>query len=162
MAASVRAMGGSIIVFDVSGSIQGLRFTSTSSTCALFVVKPIPTDAAISGPASGSGTIWVDWTNHTLANACITFTASVNMLPTGSSLGDVGVCQLASTCVTVQGSGACELQSSSLADFNAPLTRSGLLGVRLIVNTADNQSNSGSDTVLLGVRLRYKADRIGS
>lgn len=162
VAASSRSMAGSIAVYDVSGSLQGLRFTSTSSTCALFPLHLVPQGVAISGPASGSGTLYVDWTNVTTANACITFTACVIHIPTGSALGDTGTSTLGSGCAAVQGTAASEITTSCLFDFNSPTVRGGLIGVRLIVNTKDNQSNSGSDTVLFGARLRYKADRIGS
>lgn len=160
--ASSRAMAGSIAVYDVSGSLQGLRFTSTSSTCAIFPMVDIPQNVAISGPAAGSGTVFVDWTNVTTANAVSTWTASLILIPSASALGDSSVSTLGTACATATGTSASEIHTASLFQFNFPTTRAGVWGVRLIANTSDNGNTSGSDTVLLGVRIRYKADRIGS
>lgn len=161
VAASSRAMAGSIAVYDVSGSIQGLRFTSTSSTCAIAVAHLIPQNAASAAPAAGSGTVYVTWTNVTTGTAVAKFTASLIAIPNGSALGDTGASTLGSACISVTGTTASEINTASLFSFNAPVTTNGVWVLRVIVNSSDNDNTSGSDTVVLGYDVRYKADRIG-
>ena len=161
-ASGVSGMSGSVAISTISGSIHALSYTGTSNACPIFLTAPIPQDVAISGPASGSGTLYVDWTDVTTATAVATITASLYAIPNGSSLGDSGTSTLATTCATITGTTASEFQSSSVVEFNRPNTRAGFFALRFIVNSTDNGNTSGSNFHLLGVRLRYKSDRMGS
>ncbi len=160
--ASGYSMSGSVAVAQVSGSLAAMRFTSTSSTCPLWITASIPSEIALSLPSSGSGTFLVDWTDVTTANACAVITASLYYIPYASALGDAGVSTLGSACKVIQGTSASELQSSSIFSFNVPTNTSGWFGLRFIYNSFDNQNNSGSNFHLLGARIRVLADKLGS
>ena len=159
LAASPR-MAGSVLVSDLSGSVAALGFPGGSSTCPLWVKHPVPQNLAVSAPASGSGLLMIDWTNNATNSASLTVTACVMWIPPGSAVGDVGTCTLGSGCVTVVGTTACELQSSSLFQFATPASRLGWWGIRAIINTKDNSTTACP--VVLGYRLQHKVDRLGS
>jgi len=155
-----------LTVATLSGShLSALRFVSTShagGTFPVWVTHPVPQDAAISGPASGSGTVYIDWTDPTTANAVAVIAASLYLVPNGSAVSDSGTSTLATACATLTGTSASELQSTSLMSFNAPTTRAGFFALKVAVAAADAANTSGSNFHLLSARLRYKADRIGS
>jgi hypothetical protein len=141
--------------------LTGLAFPGNKSTCAVWVQHPVPTNVALTGAAAGSGVVFVDWTNASdVASASMTVAASLIWIPPASAVGDTGTCTLGAACATVVGTAASELNSSSLFQFATPASKVGWWGLRAIVSTADAATTSCP--VVLGYRVRYRADRIGS
>ena len=157
-------MSGSIAMNNIgagsSPSMQALRFTGTKCTCPITIVRPVPQDAAL---ASGSGTVFVDWTDITLNSAVAVVGASLYLIPNGSAIGDTGTSTLgaAASGTSITGTSASEINSASLFQFNQPSTRSGFFALKLIVDSVDAANTSGSNFGLFGLRIRYKSDRIG-
>lgn len=160
LTASPRSISASIRAYDLSGSLAVLQYQSTTNASPLWTVQPTPQDLALAAPAAGSGQLIVDWSNTDTATACATFAASVVWIPSGSAIGDTGTCTLGTACTTLYGTTASEWQSASLLQFTTPPSRGGWLTTRLICNTGDPQTTAC--TVLIGTRLRYYVDRLGS
>lgn len=160
VAASVRAFSASYQVYALSGSLPVMLFPSDKNTCAVWVSKPTPLDIALDGAAAGSGTVYVDWGNASNADAGLTITASLVWLPPASAIGDVGTCTLGTACATVTGTSVSEINTASLFQFATPASRNGQFSLRAIVNTAD--AATSSSPFILGYRVRYNADRLGS
>ena len=140
---------------------QGLRYTGAKNACPIGVVVPIPQDAAL----SGSGTVFVHWSDIVTTGAVPSTPASLYLVPNGSAVADTGASTLgaaASGATLAAGGTASEINSSSLLSFNAPTTRSGYLALRFVVDSNDAGNTSGSNFVLLGVSLRYRSDRMGT
>ena len=157
-------MPGSVAMYNIGGgasaSLQALRFTGTKCTCPITIVRPVPQDAAL---ASGSGTVFVDWTDITLNSAVAVVGASLYLIPNGSAIGDTGTSTLgaAASGTSITGTSASEINSASLFQFNQPSTRSGFFALKLIVDSVYAANTSGSNFGLFGLRIRYKSDRIG-
>ena len=159
-ASPVSGMSASVAAYQVSGSIAGLRYTGTKNTCPLTVQVFAPTNVAIAAPAAGSGIVYIDWTDVTLAGASAVVAASLWAIPNGSGIGAAST--LGSACAQFSCSSVCDLNAASLFAFTALSTRNAHLALRTIVSSLDANNTSGSNFVLFGFRLRYLADRIGS
>lgn len=160
-ACPVTDLSGSISLYIVGASLEALRFTGTKCSCTITVVKPVPQDAALT---SGSGTVYIDWTDITTNSNVAVVGASLYLIPNGSAIGDSGTSTLgaAASGTTITGAGASELNSASLFQFNQPPTRSGFFALKIRVDSRDAGNVSASDFALFGARIRYKADRIGT
>lgn len=162
-------LAASLSVATLSASnLNALRFTATShsgngaSGFPVWITKPVPQDAAIELPASGSGTLYIDWTDPTTAQAVAVIAACLFLVPNGCPINAAGASTLAATCATITGGAVSQLNSTSLVQFNAPTTRDGFLAIKIGVAANDRLNTSGSNFHMFGIRLRYKADRIGS
>lgn len=163
-ASAVPSLSGSVALYQVAAtaaSLPAMRFTGTKCSCSITIVKPVPQDAALS---SGSGTVFIDWTDITTNSAVAVVGASLFLIPNGSAIGDTGTSTLgaAASGTTITGTSASELNSASLFQFNQPLTRSGFFALKVIVDSRDAGNTSGSDFALFGARIRYKSDRMGT
>lgn len=164
VAASGAGLGASVATVAPTGSGPVyMQFTGTSSGCFLNVSAPVPQDIALALPAAASGTIYVDWLNKIGAAAVTTIAACLTFIPSGSEWATTGTCALTTaTCATLTGGSALTLSSTSLVQFKVPPSRDGTLNLRFGVMNQDNANTSGSEFHLAAIRLRYKADRIGS
>lgn len=163
-AASGQGLAASVatVAPTTSGPVY-LQFTGTSSGCFLNVFVPVPQDIALSGPAAGSGTLIFDWLNATGNSKVTVIAACLSHIPSGSEWATGGTCPLMSaTCTTMTAASALALNSTSLAQFNVPQSRTGMLNLRFGVMNQDAGNTSTSDFHLAGIRLRYKSDRMGS
>ncbi len=142
-----------------------LRWTGTSSGCAVTLQVPIPQDIATALPAAASGTIYLDWLNASGNGKVAIIGACFGYLPSGSEWVTGGPCNLlaaSGTCATLTGGSVNQINSSSVVQFKVPTTRNGTFILRLKISGQDDSHTSGSDFHLQDIRLRYLADRIGS
>lgn len=158
------AAGASMSASSVSASGPiGLLFAGASSGCFLNISFRAPQDIAIAAPAAGSGQLWIDWTSTSVNSAVQTIAACVIFIPSGSEYAATGASQrLGSACVQVTGASIGQINAASILAFNAPTNRNGLFMVRFQVAGQDAATTTGSSFMLLGARLRYLSDRIGS
>ncbi len=158
------AAGASMMASPVSASGPvGLLFAGASSGCFLTISFRAPQDIAIAAPAAGSGQLWADWTSTSVNAAAQTLAACVIYIPSGSEYTATGASQrLGSACITATGASIGQINSTSVVAFNAPTDRNGMFVLRFQVAGQDAATTTGSSFNLLGLRLRYLADRIGS
>lgn len=164
--ASITNMSASLQVYQVGGSQTALRVATAVAASPITVLVPVPQDIAVRGDsaAAGSGLLYMDWTDVTTANTCAVVGASVFHMPPGSAIGDSGTSTIgaaASTGYSACGATACELNTPSLLQFNAPVNRNGYFAVRFYYSGASTDTAT-SNFALYGLRLRYLSDRIGS
>lgn len=146
------------LVDGAAGSVTALAYSNTANASPLTIALPVPLDAA----TAGSGTLYLDWTDTGTNSAVAAIGACIALVPNGSAWSDSGTSALNSgsgACVTLTTS-ACEFTSSSILQFNAPNTRDGFLALRIVKRTGDTEDTADAFK-LLGLRLRYVADRIG-
>ncbi len=161
MAASAAGFTASIAAFKMqAGSVVGLNFINTSPASVLGFILQMPQDIALSGKASGSGTVYVDWTSTNGADVNAVVAASVIWLPTACLF--TGGCQLGAGCTLMASGKACQLTSTSLFQFKSPPNRAGQLKVLFRRCAGDEADTAQSVFCLFNMRLRYKADRLGS
>lgn len=141
-----------------------LLVAGASSGCFLNIpLGRVPQDIATSGPAAGSGTVFVDWTSSSVNGAAATFAACLLHIPSGSEYTATGASQrLGSGCVTATGASIGQINSSSVINFNSPPDRTGLWALRIQFAGQDNAQTVASSLHVYGIRVRYKADRLGS
>lgn len=162
-ASGVSGLAASLAVNAISTSLLMLQLSSTSSACAVTLMAPVPQNTAIAAPASGSGTVWIDWTDQAVRRGAVaTWSACLYAIPTGCALTSAGASLLGSGCATMTGASANDINTGSLFQFNAPTTRNAIYSLRAIYSSRDNANTSGSEFNLMAIRLRYLADRIGS
>lgn len=156
-------MAGSIAVGQVGASLFGMGFTSTSSTCRIFVTAGlVPQNAAsVNSPAAASGALWMYWADTGGAGASATITASVYTIASGSIVAPPASL-LGSGCVVAVASAVNNIQATNLFSFNAPGQRNSIFAVRFIRNSKDNADSSQATFVLLGLGIRYAVDSLGT
>ena len=150
------------LIDATAGCIRSLAFSNTANSCPLTLLVPIPQDIALAGANSGSGTLYMDWTDTGTDSAVAAIGACVAAVPAGSAWGDSGTSTLTSgsgACPTLTTT-ACEISSTSLLEFNAPATRDGFFSVRFVKRTGDADDTADAFK-LIGLRLRYVQDRLG-
>lgn len=164
VAASLAGWGASSVVAQISGSgPAALNIGGASSGCFVGIAFRAPQDMAIAAPAAGSGQLWLDWTDKNAAGRVVTIAACVIYIPSGSEYTATGASQrLGSACVQLTGGSANANNAASVLNFTAPADRDGLFLVRFAPMGQDAANTSGCHFCLYGLRLRYKADRIGS
>jgi hypothetical protein len=91
-ASAVSGLAASMAANNISTSLIMLRLTSLSSACAVTLMAPVPQDAAIAAPAvSGSGTVWIDWTDQAVRNGAVaTWAGCLYAIPTSCALTSAG------------------------------------------------------------------------
>jgi len=159
-ASDLGGTGGSLMSYDGLGGAcwPAIRFGHTGSTCPVFAVVGAPLDAA----SAGSGTIWVDWASGsadaTNDNVAV-WAASVYALRSGSTTSEWTLTGSGIKAASIGDTSSCVMGSASIGQFNAPTGSP--LGIRLAHDSTSASDGSGSNTLLLGVRLRYLVDKLG-
>ena len=148
-------MSGSVAIAIYSGcNLTALNFTNTTNGSPLWVTKSVPMNAA----TSGSGMIWLDWSDGGGDDAVAAVSASLYWVDSGACITNASTLAATSTCVT--GGNACAVNSSSIVQFNAPSDRDGNLVLKFSKDTGDGDDDS-DDFHLFALRLRYVSDRVG-
>lgn len=163
-ASAVSGMPASVAASLVSGCISSLAMNGTKCTCVITVPVSLPQDAALMGAtaAAGSGVAVVYFADDKIGSTTAVVGASLYEMASGSAIGTSGASALMAACAELAAGVKGDIVAASVAQFNGFHSRSGTLALKLVVNAGDANNTTGSNFHLLGVGLRYKADRLGS
>lgn len=143
----------------LGGSWPCLRFGHDGSACGVFGIVGAPLDA----DTGASATIWVDWAsgsagasadNVAVWGACVYYLSTASV-PTEWTFAGSGA--MAASIFDTSG---CVFGSASVCQFNA--INGSPIGLRLWHDSTSGSDVSGSNTCLLGARIRYTADKLGT
>lgn len=137
-----------------------IRFGHEGSTCPVFTIIESPLDAA----SSGSAVIHVDWAAGSATAAgdnVAVWGACAYFLRSGSTTSEWTFAGSGVKAASIGDTSACVYGTASIAQINAP--RGYPIGIKVWHNSTTGASDgAGSNAMLLGVRLRYLVDKLGS
>lgn len=152
--------GASLTDMDcLGGCWPAIRFGHVGSTCPIFTVIGAPLDA----DSTASASLLIDWSTGSagaLAGNIAVWAASVFYLKSGSTTAEWTSAGSGQVVASLLDTSACTYGSAVVATFNA--INGSPIGIRLIHNSESASDGSGSNTLMLGARVRYTANKLGA
>lgn len=152
--------GASLTSMDcLAGQWPAIRFGHVGSTCPVFAIVGAPLDA----DSTASASLLIDWATGSagaLPGNIAVWAASVYYLKSGSTTAEWTQAGSGQVVASILDTSACVYGSATITSFNA--INGSPIGIRLIHDSESASDGSGSNTLMLGARVRYTANKLGA